>query len=57
VIDTLVESPEESLVHVLETLAELGHIEDATVMIEGDRVHSGLTDLRVTETGHVAKEA
>jgi adenylyl-sulfate kinase len=57
VIDTLVESPEESLVHVLETLAELGHIEDATVMIEGDRVHSGLTDLRVTDTGHVAKEA
>ena len=25
-------------------------------MIEGDRVHSGLTDLRVTDTGHVAKE-
>ena len=29
----------------------------AEVMIEGDRVHSGLTDLRVTDTGHVAKEA
>ncbi len=57
VIDTLAEAPEESLVHVLETLAELGYLEDASVMIEGDRVHSGLTDLRVTETGHVAKEA
>jgi adenylyl-sulfate kinase len=56
-IDTLGESPEESLVHVLERLVELGHLADATVMIEGDRVHSGLTDLRVTETGHVAKEA
>jgi adenylyl-sulfate kinase len=57
VIDTLGESPEESLVHVLDTLVELGHLEDATVMVEGDRVHSGLTDLRVTESGHVAKEA
>jgi adenylylsulfate kinase len=57
VIDTLIESPEESLVHVLDKLAQLGHIEDASVLIEGDRVHSGLTDLRVTETGHVAKEA
>lgn len=33
---------------------ELGYIEDATVMVEGDRVHSGQTDLRVTDTGHVA---
>jgi adenylyl-sulfate kinase len=57
VVDTLGESPEESLVHVLERLVELGHLDDATVMIEGDRVHSGLTDLRVTDTGHVAKEA
>jgi adenylylsulfate kinase len=56
-IDTLVESPEESLQQVLDTLASLGHIDDAEVMIEGDRVHSGLTDLRVTDTGHVAKEA
>jgi adenylyl-sulfate kinase len=57
VVNTLDESPEESLQHVLDTLARLGHIENAEVMIEGDRVHSGLTDLRVTESGHVAKEA
>ena len=57
VIDTMVESPEASLQHVLDTLATLGYIESAEVMIEGDRVHSGLTDLRVTDTGHVAKEA
>jgi adenylylsulfate kinase len=56
-VDTLAESPEESLQHVLDTLASLGHIDDAEVLIEGDRVHSGLTDLRVTNTGHVAKEA
>ena len=57
VVDTMVESPEGSLQHVLDTLASLGHIDSAKVMIEGDRVHSGLTDLRVTDTGHVAKEA
>ena len=56
-VDTLAESPEESLQHVLDTLASLGHIDDAEVLIAGDRVHSGLTDLRVTDTGHVAKEA
>ena len=56
VIDTESESPEESLLHVLEKLAELGHIGNADVLIEGDRVHSGLTDLRVSETGHVVKE-
>jgi adenylyl-sulfate kinase len=56
-LDTLVESPEESLEKVLTKLAELGYIPNADVMIEGDRVHSGLTDLRVTASGHVAKEA
>jgi adenylyl-sulfate kinase len=55
VLDTMVETPEESLRRVLATLAELGHIDDATPIVEGDRVHSGLTDLRVTGTGHVAQ--
>jgi adenylylsulfate kinase len=55
-VDTLVETPEESLRHVMETLQRLGHIEDATLRVEGERVHSGLTDLRVTDSGHVAKE-
>jgi adenylylsulfate kinase len=57
VVDTLVESPEESLGKVLETLARLGYIEDARPLVEGDRLHSGFTDLRITESGHVAKEA
>ncbi len=55
-VDTMVQSPEESLQSVLSRLKELGHIESAEVMIEGDRAHSGLTDLRVDETGTVVKE-
>jgi adenylylsulfate kinase len=56
VIDTLAESPEDSLQNVLKKLAELERIDDATVLVEGDRVHSGHTDLRVTDAGHVKKE-
>jgi hypothetical protein len=56
VVDTLVETPEQSLQKVMDRLAELGHIEDATLQVEGDRVHSGMTDLRITESGHVAEE-
>jgi len=57
VVDTMVESPEESLQHVLTRLVELGRLDNDDVLIEGDRVHSGLTDLRVADTGHVVKEA
>lgn len=56
VVDTLVETPEESLRKVMDTLVRLGYLEDAALLVEGDRVHSGLTDLRVTESGHVARE-
>ncbi|MGZ6545986.1 MAG: adenylyl-sulfate kinase [Actinomycetota bacterium] len=56
-IDTMVEDPEASLQHVLDALHDRGYIDDAEMRVEGDRVHSGLTDLRVTGTGHVAKEA
>jgi adenylyl-sulfate kinase len=56
VVDTLNESPEESLEKVMVTLQDLGYIDDASLLVEGDRVHSGSTDLRVTESGHVAKE-
>ena len=57
VVDTMTESPEESLQHVLTTLVKLGHLDTDEVMIEGDRVHSGQTDLRVHDTGHVVKES
>jgi adenylylsulfate kinase len=56
VVDTESQTPEESLGHVLRRLAELGYLTDATPMVEGDRMHSGLTDLRVHDTGHVVKE-
>jgi adenylyl-sulfate kinase len=53
VVDTVVQTPEESLQHVLDCLQSLGYIEDATMLTEGPKVHSGLTDLRLTDTGHV----
>jgi adenylyl-sulfate kinase len=55
VVDTMVETPEESLQKVLHTLARLGYIEAPLMMVEGPKVHSGLTDLRVTDAGHVAE--
>ncbi len=55
-VDTLSQTPEESLQHVLTRLKELGRIESDEVTVTGERVHSGLTDLRVTEAGTVVKE-
>jgi adenylylsulfate kinase len=55
VVDTMTEDPEESLQRVLDRLKELGYLAEATRMVEGPKVHSGLTDLRVTESGHVAE--
>jgi adenylyl-sulfate kinase len=55
VIDTMNEEPAQSVQHVLDVLAELGYIGDASARVEGDLVHSGLTDLRTTDTGHVAE--
>jgi adenylylsulfate kinase len=56
VVDTMNETPEESLQRVLATLVKLGYLESDEVMVEGDRVHSGQTDLRVADSGHVVKE-
>ena len=56
VVDTIVETPEQSLRKVMDTLQRLGYLEDATPLVEGDRAHSGMTDLRVTDSGYVAKE-
>jgi adenylylsulfate kinase len=53
VLDTMVEEPIDSLRNVLSKLAELGYIEDPTLLVEGKRLHSGLTDLRLTDSGHV----
>jgi adenylylsulfate kinase len=56
VLDTMVETPRESLQRTLTRLRELGYIEDDTILVEGDRLHSGLTDLRVHDSGHVVEE-
>jgi len=55
-VDTLLQSPEESLGFVLGRLKELGRIDDDSVLVTGDRAHSGMTDLRVSEAGTVVKE-
>jgi adenylylsulfate kinase len=55
VLDTMVEEPLDSLQNVLKKLQEFGYIEDATIRVEGQRVHSGLTHLRITDQGHVAE--
>ena len=57
VLDTMVESPAGSLERTLTKLQELGYLEEDSVLVEGDRLHSGLTDLRVHETGHVINES
>jgi len=57
VVDTMTESPEESLQNVLAALVKLGYLDSDEVMVQGDRMHSGLTDLRVADTGHVVKES
>jgi adenylylsulfate kinase len=56
-VDTLAQTPEESLRHVLTRLRELGRIDSDEVLADEDRVHSGMTDLRVADSGHVIKEA
>jgi adenylyl-sulfate kinase len=55
VLDTMVETPEESLQRTLSTLRDLGYVQDDDLMVAGERRHSGMTDLRLTETGDVAK--
>jgi adenylyl-sulfate kinase len=56
VLDTMVESPEESLRKLLTALKGLGRISTDEVHVTGERLHSGQTDLRITDTGHVKKE-
>ena len=55
VVDTMGEDPAASMQHVLDKLAELGYIDDAERRFHGDLVHSGQTDLRTTDAGHVAE--
>jgi len=54
-LDTMVETPEESLQRVLDTLHGLGCLDDPAMLVEGPKEHSGFTDLRVNESGQVAE--
>ncbi|MBI4261714.1 MAG: adenylyl-sulfate kinase [Actinobacteria bacterium] len=55
VVDTMTQTPLESLQTILDRLRDLGYLEDSRMLAEGPKVHSGMTDLRLTETGHVAE--
>jgi adenylyl-sulfate kinase len=54
-VNTLDQEPVESLQQILEQLRDMGHIDDSSILVGGDRVHSGMTDLRLTESGTVAE--
>ncbi|MCI0633439.1 MAG: adenylyl-sulfate kinase [Actinobacteria bacterium] len=56
VLDTMVESPRESLRRTLTKLKDLGYVEDDQELASADRLHSGMTDLRLHETGRVVEE-
>jgi adenylylsulfate kinase len=45
ILDTMVEEPADSLRRVLQKLAELGYIDDASMLVTEAQAHSGLTDL------------
>ena len=54
-VDTMSQEPIESLQTILDRLRDLGYVDDATALVEGPKVHSGMTDLRLTDSGHVAE--
>jgi adenylylsulfate kinase len=53
VLHTLEESPDQSLQIVLDTLVELGRIDDAVRRVQDGQQHSGMTDLRIADDGTV----
>jgi adenylylsulfate kinase len=55
-IDTMSETPEESLKHILEKLGEIGYIAETERLATDADGHSGLTDLRVDADGKVVRE-
>jgi adenylylsulfate kinase len=53
VVDTMAQEPIESLQLVLDNLRDMGYVEDSSILVEGPKKHSGLTDLRTTDEGDV----
>jgi len=48
-VDTMTQSPEESLQLILDKLGEIGYIEETARLSREGEAHSGLTDLRVAD--------
>jgi adenylylsulfate kinase len=55
-IDTMTEGPEESLQTILDTLGEMGYIEETSRLVHAPQSHSGMTDLRIDSDGKVVRE-
>jgi adenylylsulfate kinase len=55
-IDTMSQSPDESLDLILDKLGEMGYIEQTERLTGGGHFHSGMTDLRVDSDGKVVQE-
>jgi len=60
-IDTMTQTPDESLQLILDALVEEGYIEDSTRLVHAPQAHSGLTDLDgqigTTLAGHHAAKS
>ena len=55
-VDTMEQSPEESLQLILSNLEEMGYIEDGRRLVHAPQQHSGMTDLRVDGGATAARE-
>jgi adenylylsulfate kinase len=55
-IDTMSQSPDESLDLILDKLGEMGYIEQTERLTGGGHFHSGMTDLRIDSDGKVVQE-
>jgi adenylylsulfate kinase len=55
-IDTMSQSPDESLDLILDKLGEMGYLDETARMTGGGNFHSGMTDLRIDSDGKVVQE-
>ncbi len=55
-VDTMTQTPEESLTNILETLEDIGYIDHSERLVHTPQSHSGMTDLRLEADGKVVRE-
>jgi adenylylsulfate kinase len=55
-VDTMTQSPDESLQLILDRLGEMGFIEETARLVHLPQAHSGMTDLRIDRTGAPIRE-